>query len=530
MSVASPATTSMSTPGRPDRLMPRTSYNERDDGTGLGVGIGGSNIHRPSAPGIFHRHSPAAAANRTSNTHSSAAYHQGCASSLGYMQVPTLHRQLLQHVGVSISGVNASIISRVSATGIGPGNDSRISGSGTSGSGAVVVSGSGTPQQQQLQRELMKSKSMYTQQHQQAQSQQQQQQLLLHGLQGGSPRSGSMPRRARANSLLQPQGSGNGYGFGLMPVSPGGPGGGAGSSGVISGSAAYVASGTYQRQGSHGSPGLATNSRPGYGLGAASPAAASPGQSYYHYQLQLQQQQQQQGNGAAGTPGGSEFGAGTPGGGGGGGQGSDSQRSRSNSNIIAPMKALRRHGLTAGNMGVVARGPRIRCGMSLGTVMTNVSGVTGRLNYRGKVMNRAARISLKAGEGQVMCDEDVWLAAHAAQTELLLAGGASQYGQGRTSDMSQLGFSGIAVRQVSDMSAAAGGGVGGTAAGIFTGTGGTGVTAGIGTGTGTGGGGGSEAVGACKGVPAGRPFRSQYMGAMALKGISDPLDLYLVEW
>jgi hypothetical protein len=45
------------------------------------------------------------------------------------------------------------------------------------------------------------------------------------------------------------------------------------------------------------------------------------------------------------------------------------------------------------------RGPRIKIGIDVGKVQADVSPVTGRMVYRGRVMNRAARISSKVGHG-----------------------------------------------------------------------------------------------------------------------------------
>lgn len=48
------------------------------------------------------------------------------------------------------------------------------------------------------------------------------------------------------------------------------------------------------------------------------------------------------------------------------------------------------------------RGPRIRAGMHVGRVEVAVNIRTGRLAFRGRVMNRAARIASKAQDGQVV--------------------------------------------------------------------------------------------------------------------------------
>ncbi|KAG1659792.1 hypothetical protein FOA52_015893 [Chlamydomonas sp. UWO 241] len=51
---------------------------------------------------------------------------------------------------------------------------------------------------------------------------------------------------------------------------------------------------------------------------------------------------------------------------------------------------------------VLFRGPRIKIGIDVGKVQADASPVTGRMTYRGKVMNRAARISGKVGR-RVCC-------------------------------------------------------------------------------------------------------------------------------
>lgn len=51
---------------------------------------------------------------------------------------------------------------------------------------------------------------------------------------------------------------------------------------------------------------------------------------------------------------------------------------------------------------VVMRGPRVKAGVECcGDVKAAVSPATGRMGYRGRVMNRAARLSAKAHSGQV---------------------------------------------------------------------------------------------------------------------------------
>lgn len=54
------------------------------------------------------------------------------------------------------------------------------------------------------------------------------------------------------------------------------------------------------------------------------------------------------------------------------------------------------------------RGPRLRAGIHVGEVSCDVHSSTGRLSYRGRVMNRAARIAYKARDGQVLCSRTAW--------------------------------------------------------------------------------------------------------------------------
>ena len=49
----------------------------------------------------------------------------------------------------------------------------------------------------------------------------------------------------------------------------------------------------------------------------------------------------------------------------------------------------------------VFRGPRLKTGIDIGQVLARLHTMTGRMTYRGKVMNRAARISAAASSGQV---------------------------------------------------------------------------------------------------------------------------------
>lgn len=57
---------------------------------------------------------------------------------------------------------------------------------------------------------------------------------------------------------------------------------------------------------------------------------------------------------------------------------------------------------------VVFRGPRLKTGVDTGQVLGEVHAMTGRMTYRGKVMNRAARVASTASTGQVLCSADAW--------------------------------------------------------------------------------------------------------------------------
>ncbi|KAJ9532988.1 hypothetical protein QJQ45_018070, partial [Haematococcus lacustris] len=54
------------------------------------------------------------------------------------------------------------------------------------------------------------------------------------------------------------------------------------------------------------------------------------------------------------------------------------------------------------------RGPRLKVGVDVGRVHADINPVTGRMTYRGRVMNRAARIADKAHSGSVWCSHAVW--------------------------------------------------------------------------------------------------------------------------
>ncbi|KAG2501942.1 hypothetical protein HYH03_000440 [Edaphochlamys debaryana] len=64
-------------------------------------------------------------------------------------------------------------------------------------------------------------------------------------------------------------------------------------------------------------------------------------------------------------------------------------------------------------------GPRIKVGLDIGTTTHTLTSASGRLSYRGKPMNRAARIAGIGAAGQVLCSGDTWEACAAEDPRLL---------------------------------------------------------------------------------------------------------------
>ncbi|GFR41833.1 hypothetical protein Agub_g2611 [Astrephomene gubernaculifera] len=62
----------------------------------------------------------------------------------------------------------------------------------------------------------------------------------------------------------------------------------------------------------------------------------------------------------------------------------------------------------AGSRHLVFRGLRFKSGLDCGDVLARVHTTTGRMTYRGRVMNRAARIAGLATAGQVLCSRGLW--------------------------------------------------------------------------------------------------------------------------
>ncbi|GAX72746.1 hypothetical protein CEUSTIGMA_g202.t1 [Chlamydomonas eustigma] len=57
---------------------------------------------------------------------------------------------------------------------------------------------------------------------------------------------------------------------------------------------------------------------------------------------------------------------------------------------------------------VVSRGLRIKAGCDVGRVTAAVNPTTGRMDYRGRAMNKAARVASKALSGQILCSDTCW--------------------------------------------------------------------------------------------------------------------------
>ncbi|KAG2431809.1 hypothetical protein HXX76_009304 [Chlamydomonas incerta] len=60
---------------------------------------------------------------------------------------------------------------------------------------------------------------------------------------------------------------------------------------------------------------------------------------------------------------------------------------------------------------IMQAGPRIKCGLDVGEVTHTLTEASGRLSYRGRPMNRAARIAGISAAGQVLVSGDTWAAA-----------------------------------------------------------------------------------------------------------------------
>ncbi|KAG2494772.1 hypothetical protein HYH03_007016 [Edaphochlamys debaryana] len=58
---------------------------------------------------------------------------------------------------------------------------------------------------------------------------------------------------------------------------------------------------------------------------------------------------------------------------------------------------------------VLFRGLRLKAGIDVGRLRGEINCITGRMSYRGRAMNRAARIVAAAGSGQILATSEVWL-------------------------------------------------------------------------------------------------------------------------
>lgn len=77
---------------------------------------------------------------------------------------------------------------------------------------------------------------------------------------------------------------------------------------------------------------------------------------------------------------------------------------------------------------VLFRGLRLKTGMDVGHTKAEVNATTGRLAYRGRVMNRASRIAGAASTGQVLCSHEVWVQSADSTTAQRYGVGASSLG------------------------------------------------------------------------------------------------------
>ncbi|KAG2423445.1 hypothetical protein HXX76_015316 [Chlamydomonas incerta] len=70
--------------------------------------------------------------------------------------------------------------------------------------------------------------------------------------------------------------------------------------------------------------------------------------------------------------------------------------------------SMARMGARAMTQRVLERGLRIKVGIDTGRASHTLTEASGRLSYRGKVMNRASRVAGKAAPGQVLITEEAW--------------------------------------------------------------------------------------------------------------------------
>ncbi|KAL6754416.1 hypothetical protein V8C86DRAFT_354545 [Haematococcus lacustris] len=89
--------------------------------------------------------------------------------------------------------------------------------------------------------------------------------------------------------------------------------------------------------------------------------------------------------------------------------------------------------VTAEVMSVLFRGPRLKVGVDVGRVHADINPVTARMTYRGRVMNRAARIADKAHSGSVWCSQAAWEGCSQACPELMTQLGVKGHSLGQFS-------------------------------------------------------------------------------------------------
>ncbi|KAL6754411.1 nucleotide cyclase [Haematococcus lacustris] len=89
--------------------------------------------------------------------------------------------------------------------------------------------------------------------------------------------------------------------------------------------------------------------------------------------------------------------------------------------------------VTAEVMSVLFRGPRLKVGVDVGRVHADINPMTARMTYRGRVMNRAARIADKAHSGSVWCSQAAWEGCSQACPELVTQLGVKGHSLGQFS-------------------------------------------------------------------------------------------------
>ncbi|KXZ57034.1 hypothetical protein GPECTOR_1g95 [Gonium pectorale] len=93
------------------------------------------------------------------------------------------------------------------------------------------------------------------------------------------------------------------------------------------------------------------------------------------------------------------------------------------------LPSMARLGAMAQTKRVLERGLRIKVGLDTGRASHSLTDASGRLSYRGKVMNRASRVAGKAASGQVVCTDVVWQGCMEASQEAEVVGTAGHGGE-----------------------------------------------------------------------------------------------------